>query len=260
MCVLAVWSAAPTAAQVVGGPRPRATSERRLGFLTRYDFDIAAAQLAGDGESQFKWDTDIAADMDIFDFDVLRGGVFINVETMVGDERRAIDPNQNNYTIDVSVFARLPRGEYGVTFHHLSRHRADRENPGSPSWNMLGFSYGDRVTIGATALDVGGRWLGTITRSEVDYEGEFSGYLRLIHPLTDRVSVIGEIDGTAVWVDERVFGRDTQYAGQAHGGVRIRGGVGALELLVGGERRIDADIFTRQPFRWTRFSFRFVVD
>ena len=72
----------PAAAQVIGSPRPIPVSESVLGFLTRFDAHLNAARISGDGESQFKWDTDIGVDMDVFDLDFVRGNVFINVETM----------------------------------------------------------------------------------------------------------------------------------------------------------------------------------
>ena len=250
----------PAAAQVIGSPRPIPVSESVLGFLTRFDAHLNAARISGDGESQFKWDTDIGVDMDVFDLDFVRGNVFINVETMVGDERRAIDPNQSAYTFDLSVFTRLPRGEFGTTFHHISRHLADRENPGSPSWNMLGLSYGDRVRVGAFEIEATGRWLGMIESSEVDYEHEFNGFLRLLRPVSERVSIFGEVDGSAVLVDETMFGRTAQFGGRVEGGVRITGVGGAVELLIGRERRIDAAVFSRAPIRWTRLAFRFVLD
>ena len=162
--------------------------------------------------------------------------------------------------MDLSVFTRLPRGEFGVTLHHISRHRADREHPGSPSWNMLGLSYGDRVRFGAYDVELMGRWLGTITSSEVDYRQEANAYLRVLRPLNGRVSLIGELDGSAALTDESMFGRDFVYGGSLHFGLRFRGGVGAGEILIGRERRVDPDIFVRRPIRWTRLAFRFVVD
>lgn len=247
-------------AQVIGGPRPAQTADRELGFLTRYHVRTQAAGLAGIGEEQFGWDTDLGVDMDVFDLLFARGNVFFNLETGVGGERRAIDPTQTNYTMDLSVFTRLPRGEFGVTFHHISRHRADREHPGSPSWNMLGLSYGDRMRFGTFDVALMGRWLGTITSSEVDYEQEANAHLRVLRPLTGRVSLIAELDGSAVLTDESMFGREHLYGGSAHLGLRFRGSAGAGEILIGRERRVDPDIFVRRPIRWTRWEFRFVVD
>ena len=255
-----VLAGPPATAQVVGGPRPVQTADRELGFLTRYDVHTQAARLAGDGERQFAWDADLGVDLDVFDLGFARGGVFFNLETVVGDERRAIDPTQTNYTMDLSVFTRLPRGEFGVTFHHISRHRSDREHPGAPSWNMLGLSYGEHLRIGAFEVELAGRWLGTITSSEVDYEQEANAYLRVLRPLNARISLIGELDGAAAATDERMYGRDHQYGGAVHLGLRFRGGAGAGELLIGRERRVDPDVVVRRPIRWTRLAFRFVVD
>ena len=167
--------------------------------------------------------------MDVFDLLFARGSVFFNLETGVGDERRAIDPTQTNYTMDLSVFTRLPRGELGVTFHHVSRHRADREHPGAPSWNMLGLSYGDRLQLGTFDIEIMGRWLGTVTSSEVDYGQEANAYLRVLRPLTERISVVGELDGSAAVTDESMFGREYLYGGSAHLGLRFRGAAGAGE-------------------------------
>ena len=247
-------------AQVIGGPRPAPTSESELGFLTRFGAHAAGRQISGDGERQFNWDTDIGVDMDVFDLDLVRGNVFINVETIVGDERRAIDPNQNNYTFDLSVFTRLPHGEIGTTFHHISRHLSDREQLGSPAWNMLGLSYGNRYTYASLNFEMIGRWLRVIESSEVDYEQEVDTTVRISRPMSDRVALFGRFDGSMVMVDQKMFGRPTQYGGRVEGGVRIEGGVGAIELLVGRERRIDADFFVRRPIRWTELGFRFVLD
>ncbi len=258
--LLLLASGPPADAQVVGGPRPAQTAGRELGFLTRYHVHTRAARLPGAGAAQFGWDTDVGVDMDVFDLLFARGSVFFNLETVVGAERRAIDPTQTNYTMDLSVFTRLPRGEVGVTFHHVSRHRADREHPGSPSWNMLGLSWGDELRVGAFDVEFAGRWMGTITSSEVDYRQEADAHVRVLRPLNGRVSFVGEVDGAAALTDESMFGRGRQYGGSVHLGLRFRGGAGAGELLIGRERRVDPDIFVRRPIRWTRLAFRFVVD
>ena len=99
-----------------------------------------------------------------------------------------------------------------------------------------------------------------IESSEVDYEQEFNGFVRILRSLGERVSLLGEIDGAAVLVDQAMFGRTPQYGGRLEGGIRINGGAGAVELLLGRERRIDPDIFAKTPIRWTRFVFRFVLD
>ena len=258
--LLLVGLAAPAAAQAVGGPRPAQVSDPQLGFLTRYLAHVEGARLPGNGSRHFSWDTDVGVDMDVFDLWYLRGNVFLNLETVVGDERRPIDPTQTAYTIDLSVFARLVRGEFGVTFHHVSRHRTDRENAGSPAWNMLGLSYGDRIRVGSFDIDLAIRAMTLITGSEVDYQQEANGYLRVTAPVSSRVSLIGELDGSWLRSDPRVFGRSGENGGRVQVGFRVRGGAGAGEVLVGRERRIDPDLYRREPVGWTRLAFRFVLD
>lgn len=258
--LLAIGCAAPAAAQVVGGPRPAQTTEPQLGFLTRYAAHVEGARLSGKGDRHFSWESDLGVDMDVFDLRFARGNVFLNMETVVGDERRPIDPRQTAYTIDLSVFARVWRGELGVTFHHVSRHRTDREHPGAPAWNMLGLSYGNRWGVGRFDFALSGRWMHRITSSQVDYEQEFNGSLRVLRPLTDRVSFISELEAAGLRTDPRAFGRRSELGGVVQLGLRFRGGIGAGELLIGRERRIDPDIHVLRPAHWTRLAFRFVLD
>ncbi len=260
MALLLIGCAAPAAAQVVGGPRPAQMSDPQLGFLTRYFAHVEGARLPGNGARHFSWDTDVGVDMDVFDLWYVRGNVFLNLETGVGDERRPIDPTQTAYTIDLSLFARLVRGEVGLTFHHVSRHRTDRESPGSPAWNHIGLSYGERLHIGSFDIDVGLRAMTLITGSEVDYKQEANGWIRVVRPVSSRVAMIGELDGTWLLSDPDWFGRSGDYGGTVQFGFRFRGGVGAGEVLVGRERRIDPDLYVREPMRWTRLAFRFILD
>ena len=110
---LAGWSTAGGAAahaQTSGGPRPAGLVPRSFGFLTAYRLHLNAIRTTANGDRSFAWDSDIGADLDLFDLGFVRGNLFVNVESILGDERRAIDPNQNNYSIDTTVFVRLPRG------------------------------------------------------------------------------------------------------------------------------------------------------
>ncbi len=258
--LLLLGCAAPAAAQAVGGPRPAQLSDPQLGFLTRYLAHVEGSRLPGHGNRHFIWDTDVGVDMDVFDFWYLRGNVFLNLETVVGNKRRPIDPTQTTYTMDLSVFTRLVRGELGITFHHVSRHQTDRHNAGSPAWNMLGLSYGDRVRLGSFDIDLAIRALTLIAGSEVDYKQEANGYVRVTRPVSSRVAFIGELDGTWLRSDPQWFGRHSDYGGIAQVGFRFRGGAGTGELLVGRERRIDPGLYIREAADWTRLSFRFIVD
>ena len=259
---LAGWSLAGGAvahAQTSGGPRPEGLVPRSLGFLTAYRLHLSGIRTTGNGDRSFAWDTDIGVGLDLFDIGFVRGNLFVNIESILGDERRAIDPNQNNYTIDTTVFVRLPRGTLGATFHHISRHLADRENTGAVAWNMAGLTYADRFRLGPVDLKYSGAAYARVLRAGVDYESEFNVRVRLAFPADARVSLILDLDGTAVGVTRRVYGRPLQHGHRFESGLRIRGQAGTAELVFGRERRIDADPFERRPVEWNRYGFRFVV-
>ena len=253
------FGAVPAVAQTSGGARPSGLAESSVGFFTAYRFHLNGVRTRNNGDHSFAWDTDVGADLDVFDLGVIRGNLHSSFESIVGDERRAVDPNQNNYTIDLSVFVRLPRGELGTTFHHVSRHLSDRQNSESVAWNMVGLGYSDLVRIGGFEIGLGSRVLRTVERSGADYETEFTASIRLMRAIHDRVAIIVDMDGTAVSVDANIYGRPTQYGGRLEGGLRFRGGAGAVEVFIGSERRIDADPFDRRPIRWMQMGFRFVV-
>ena len=259
---LAVWSAAgaaPAHAQTSGGPRPAGLVPRSMGFLTAYRLHLNGIRTTGNGDRSFAWDSDIGADLDLFDFGFVRGNLFVNIESILGDERRAIDPNQNNYTIDTTIFVRLPRGALGVTFHHISRHLADRENKGAVAWNMAGLTYADRFRFGPLQLDASSAAYARVLRAGVDYESEFNVRVRLMYPADSRVALILDLDGTAVGVRRHIYNRPLQHGHRFESGLRIRGRAGTAELVVGRERRIDADPFERRPVEWNQFGFRFIV-
>ena len=244
-------------AQVLGGIRPQTTAPRTLGFLTGFRTVLDGKHLNGvDADDRFNWDADISIDVDVFDLGLIRGNMFINVETIIGTELRSIDLNQDNYISDLSVFVRLPRGELMTTFHHVSRHMVDRPGVRSVSWNMLGVGYGHRFTLGHLDVDAGGRAMRTIKGWSVDYTSQFGGYLKLVRPISDRLSLIGSGDGVAVTLDPLKARGGHKRGGRLEGGLRIATGVTAFDLFVAREQRIDATSQLRELTRWTQFGFR----
>lgn len=248
------------AAQVVGGPRPQTTAPRAYGFLSAFRTAIDIRHLNGvDADSRFNWDADVSVDVDVVDAGIFRGNLFINIETIVGNEFRGVDPNQNNYTADVSVFVRLPRGELSTTFHHVSRHLADRATDDSISWNMLGVGYGDRVVFGRFELDVGGRALWTVESAGVDYDAEYVGYATVARALSGRLALVGSVHGVTMQLDPLVLTRSDRRGGRLEGGLRVTTGVAAVDLFVAREERIDATAAGRERTRWTQFGVRLVT-
>jgi len=256
VCIL-LATVSSVSTQTLGVVRPQATVARQQGGLTGFRTSLDIKHLNGSNADQpFNWDLDVSLDFDLLDLGIIRGNLFGNFETIIGGELRAVDPNQSNYIIDTSIFIRLPRGELSTAFHHVSRHQIDRPDTGSISWNMVGISYGDQLTIGQVELDVGARAMGTIQRAGVDYRGQFETYFKILRVINQKLSVIASVDGVIVPVEATFFGRNTQHGGRIEGGVRLRSKVGSFDMFVAWEQRIDASALRHQTVRWTQFGFR----
>lgn len=253
----AVWLPVAASAQVLGGPRPQATAPRATGLLPRFLTTVDVTHLSGtDADNQFNWDTDLAVDLDVVDVGFLRANIFANVETMVGSERRGVDPNQSGYTLDVTVFFRLSRGELASTFHHVSRHLSDRATTESVSWNLVGAAYGDRFSVGPFGFEAGARGMGNVGRNSVDYDGQFDGYLNVTRSISDTIAIIASADGVIVPVDSSKFGRDTRRGGRLEAELRVIGTAAAVDTFVAWEQRIDAEFAISDTTRWTHVGFR----
>ena len=253
--VAAVDHAAAQTSSAMSMSRP---TPPELGFLTSYRFRLDALRMVVSDE-RFVWDTDVGADLDVFDFRFVRGNVLTNFESIIGEELRPIDPNQLNYTIDLSLWWRLGpgRGELGPTFHHVSRHLGDRDKEFPVAWNLLGMQYVHAPRVGEWELDLGGRALWKLQRSFVDYAGEFGGYLGMTRPVVRWTSLLVGTEVTVVPVVADIRGRDTQTGSRVEVGVRFRGGRGVGEIFVARERRIDAAPLAVTPSTFTMLGFRF---
>jgi len=253
--------ARPASAQTNGtGVHASNGSTRRAGFLTGYRFHLDATRMISSEDRRFTWDADIGADIDLFDLSVARGNLFANFESILGEELRAVDPNQGNYTIDLSLWWRLGRGELGAIFHHVSRHLSDRGNPYGIAWNMLGLEYAQPMHLGRWSVDLGLRGFRTLQRSFVDYAGEAGAYGTIARPIGGRrVAWILGFEYIVVPVVDTPLSRDTLIGGRLETGVRIGGRAGAVELYAARERRIDAHPFDIHPIYWTQIGFRFVT-
>ncbi len=256
LCVLV---AAPAGAQTSGGAQAAVTTERAYGILTDARMALGATWLPKNDE-RFNWSIDLKADLDVLDVGFARANFFFNFETIAGTDFRRVDPNQTNYTLDMSVFGRLPRGEFGMTFHHVSRHRSDRANRFGISWNMLGVVYGEHLTLNGVNIRTSVRALKTIEHSmQLDYAGEVSGSLEVTAPVNGRVDLYTDMTSVVVPVDAGVFNRDTRVGGLIEGGFRVRYSGASLELYGGWERRIDADPIELKTEDWGLVGFRIVT-
>ena len=230
-----------------------------LGFLTSYRFHVNALRRVA-SDDNFVWDADFGGDIDVVDLKDIRSNLLLNFESIVGQQIRAIDPNQGNYTFDISVWWRslIPDAELGVTLHHVSRHLFDRDKRFAIAWNMLGFQYTSPLQIRSWDVDIGYRLLKTFNRSFVDYTAEVGGSvqaLRVVHP---RVSLVLGGELTLVSVDKAQYGRDRQVGGRFEVAARFPGGDAVGEVFIGWERRIDADPLNLAATTFTMLGFRFL--
>ena len=252
LCI--VWWPRPVHSQTSSAASTARQTPPTLGFLTSYRFHLNASRLLS-SDSNFVWDADFGADMDVFDLEYVRGNVLVNYEGIVGQQIRAIDPNQGNYTIDLSVWWRTGEsdGELGATFHHVSRHLSDRDNEFAISWNMVGFQSAFSRVFRSWNLDIAYRVLGTIQRAYVDYTAELGGSVQGLRPVHPRASLIAAAEVTIVAVDRSERGRKHQLGGRFEIGLRFPGGDGAGEVFLAQEHRIDANPFDLEPTTfWSR--------
>jgi hypothetical protein len=60
-----------------------------------------------------------------------------DVETIIGNSRRAFDATQANYHLEASLWRRFGSAEAGLVFAHVSRHVQDRPKEAAVDWNVL---------------------------------------------------------------------------------------------------------------------------
>lgn len=225
-------------------------------FLSRADFQLSASALSID-DIRFSWDTHFGGSLDMVDYVAGRAGIYVDYEAVLGDEYRAFDPNQGNYTLEAFATARA-RSDTEIVgmFHHVSRHLSDRPKRGAIAWNLLGARVLHRIDVGQGTIDLdleGGR---IVQHSYVDYSWIGELHVQARRPVTDRVALYGRAAGQLFGVNGEVRGRERQAGGFGEIGVRLKGRAGVMELFAGLERRVDADPLDRLPQRWALAGFR----
>ena len=245
LCALAILAgASPVAAQGT------------IQFFPRYDFHLGADHLSTD-DRRFTWDTNFGGEMDFVDYGIGRATFAANYEAVLGEEFRKFDPNQGNYLLDLSSSARTHGYEIAALLHHTSRHLGDRFKRVPVDWNMFGVAVGHDVRYGAIVIRPHGNVLGVLLKSNVDYNWEANGAVDVGVPVRPRVSVIAGGNLRLVGVDSS-RNRGAQTGGRVEGGLRFDGERGAIELIVAGERRVDAYPLENSALSWVSAGFRFV--
>jgi hypothetical protein len=226
-------------------------------FLSRYDFHLSAAGLAVD-DPRFKVDTHWGGDWDLVDYVHGRLMFLADYEAVLGDQLRLFDPNQGNYTLEVSSSFRAGGAEFAGVLHHVSRHLSDRANTQAIAMNVAEARVLRQVDIGTATLALRADGGPVIARAYVDYSWLVVGEALLRRPLTPHVGLLARAHTDIYGVDHAIAGRSRQQGGRLEAGVRLAGTRGALELFGGYERVVDAYPLGRQPMRWAFAGFRIV--
>ena len=227
--------------------------------MNHYDFHLSADALSND-DRRFSWAAHFGGDFDLVDYVAGRANVLIDYEVLLGKELRIFDPNQGNYTLEVSSSVRAARTEFAGVFHHVSRHLSDRTKRLAIAWNVAGVRALRRFDTRGLTIDVQGAAGRVVQRADVDYSWTGNGDVVIRRPVNGRVGVFAHALGEIVGVDAAIAGRGTQHDGRLEGGLRLNGRAGAVELFAGYERRADAYPTDpeRLPQRWLFAGFRFV--
>jgi hypothetical protein len=241
-------------AQIVSpAPAPAAAAP---GPLSRYGFHLSVLRSAP-ADLLYRWDADIGGDLDLVDYGAGRLTFLANYETIVGNQRRNVDPVQGNYLLDLSASWRAGGVELFGVLHHVSRHLSDREKPRPVDWNMVGGRALGRIRRGGAALVVSAHALWTVQRSFVDYAREIGGHVAFARELSPRRAFL--LRGSIAVLDV-VAGasRGAQLDVRAESGLRLAGGVAAAEIVGAVERRADALTLAPGPRAAVLAGVRFV--
>jgi hypothetical protein len=238
----------PTFAQTTPAADPPAA------FMPRTAFHLMGEHLSGDDEA-FVWDAHFGGEVDVLDWGRGRATFLADYHVVLGEEFKAFDPNQGNYTLDGSASVRIRGYEIAGVFHHLSRHLSDRLKRIPIDWNMMGGRVAKRTAISVVHVDASVDLRKVIQKTYVDYTWELVGRVRNDVVVRPHVGVLAEGRLQLLGVDGS-RNRGTQAGVRGEGGVRIDGERGAVELFLAVERRIDPDPLTFGSATWFTAGFR----
>lgn len=209
-------------------------------------------------ETDMHWMGWIGAGAGLVGVGATRAYFTADVETIIGNTRRAFDASQANYHLEIGVHRRLgARHEAAVFFHHVSRHASDRPKEQAVDWNVLGVRLAGqrpgRVPL-AFAFGLGHTTLASL----VGYRWEITGRLDAALPIGDKSEAY--VTGRARYMTvERSadFPRGNFLDRSAEGGLRWRREERTLQLYAAWERRHD--VFLVVPGARSRGLFGFRI-
>jgi hypothetical protein len=223
-------------------------------FFSRSAFHLSAEHLSSE-DDRFVWDAEFGGEIDLVDYGAGRVTLLANYEAILGEEFRAFDPNQGNYTLGAVASARVGPVELSALFHHVSRHLSDRFKREPVDWNMIGARIVGEARNGRMTISSRGDVRGVLRKSTVDYRWEVDGGLAAHYAVAPRVAVHSRVGLRLVGVDGSQA-RGTQTGFRVEGGAGFSGEAGALEVFVAFERRIDPHPLEFGTATWPTVGFR----
>jgi hypothetical protein len=162
-----------------------------------------------------------------------------DVETIIGNERRAFDANQANYHLGSGIKRSFGARELALFFDHVSRHRQDRAKPVAVDWNTLGLRFSGRLARTPRLrfeLSLGHTTLASL----VGYD--FEGVAALESEVVDRARWALFLNGRLRGVTAEpstALPRDGFVDVWLEGGLRFKRAQRSLELFAAFEHRND---------------------
>jgi len=247
-------AASPAAAQVLSPLHEKTDSH--LQFMPRYAFHLAAEHLSSP-DPRFDWDTNFGGEMDFVDYGWGRATFIANYQAILGEQLRAFDPNQGNYTLSGLFSARRRGIEVAAEFYHQSRHFSDRSKEIPVDWNMVGGRVNRSFELTGMSLDTRADFRKVVKKTTVDYSWELETNVHAKRPLHHSTSLVGDMTARILGVDG-AQNRGTQHGYRGEAGMLFEGKAGAIELYMAGERRIDPYPLEFGNANWVSLGFRFL--
>ena len=226
-------------------------------FLPAVSLHLEAARYAP-VKPDLYWTTTIGGGADVVGIGGFRAYIVGDVETIIGNTRRAFDASQANYHLETG-------GRWlwhGVTvnpfFHHVSRHLSDREKEQAVDWNMLGVRAEARFSPRGRRARVGGSVGHTTLASLVGYRWELIGHGDVEVLGNERTSGYVRAGARFMTVDpEPELPRDDFLDWVVEGGFRFRHEHRVFDAFAAYERRNDVLLLVPSVLTRGLFGIRF---
>ena len=236
-------------------PLPGPSAGGPAGFLPRSAFFVSVAGMQTD-DPRFSLAQRSRADLDLFGYGIGRVNFLMDVELVMGSERRAFDLNQANVIFELSSSYGLGPIEVAAVAHHASRHVVDRQFDRVPAWHTLGGRAEHRFRTPQSAFAVSLEYGRVVQHTFVDYFWTSQLTIRFDRRLRPGAHVFASGAGGLVGVDRAMLNRGRQAGGRGEGGVHLATERASADLFAAYERRVDGYPWSREAASWFELGVR----